>query len=58
MRKPKVRARSELPEWMERYLATGEEPQPDHPDYADFMNWYLIPGWAEFTGKNWPDPPG
>ena len=48
--------RSQVPDWITRYLETGETPADCTPEAAEFSNWFLLAGWYRFDGRQWPDP--
>jgi len=47
--------RGGLPDWLARYLATGEKPPRGSADCQAFDDWFLFAG--EARSRGWPEPP-
>jgi hypothetical protein len=45
-----------IPQWLTRFLNTGEIPGDCTPDAAAFCDWQLLAGFHRAEGRSWPDP--
>ena len=44
-----------VPQWLTRYLKTGETPPRGTEDHQEFDAWFLLAGYG--ASKGWPEPP-
>jgi hypothetical protein len=49
--------RTTTPEWMQRYLEDRTVPPEGTPERDEYNAWTLMPGYSDYFGLGWPDPP-